>query len=86
MFREKGIGSSDAPYCSAEHLKCRMQTLKLLLVMMSKSMYTEPADLLKTANPWIHFIVTNLEKAAVLGILCSLLNSVIAYSPAGWVP
>ena len=53
---------------------------------MSNSMYVAPSNLLDSMNPWIHFIVTKLDNSAVSGILYSLLNTVIRYTTASWIP
>jgi hypothetical protein len=60
-----------------------METLRLLLVLMSKSVYLPNSN---TINPWLRYLVTKLDKPIVLALLCCLLNVIGKYNPAGWVP
>jgi hypothetical protein len=68
-----------------------METLRLLLVLLSQSMYrpigkdtSSSVDAL--CNRWTHFLVTQITKAQTLALLCSLLNIVCSYNPVGWMP
>ena len=81
---EQGIGASSAPSSSADLDQCRLEVLRLILVLLSRSMYYSPGD--SAENLYARFIVCSLDKNLVLAMLCSLLNVVISYNPASWIP
>ncbi|KAJ3063831.1 hypothetical protein HK102_008374, partial [Quaeritorhiza haematococci] len=80
----QGIGASVAPPSSKELAQARTETLRLLLTLLSRTMYCPPASVLRSQNKYAHVIATGLEKKAVLSLLCSLLNTVVNYDPVGW--
>ncbi|KAJ3278639.1 cell wall biogenesis protein [Borealophlyctis nickersoniae] len=79
-----GVGASTSPPATREHINNRTETLRLLLTLLSRSMYCTPNDVLKFENGWALALVTQLEKKAVLSLLCSLLNTAAHYDPVGW--
>ncbi|KAG0748926.1 hypothetical protein G6F62_001856 [Rhizopus arrhizus] len=84
---ENGVGSSVVPISTSKDAESnRTEVLRLLTVLLSKSMYTAPAQLLSEENFWLRFIATKLEKKVLLVILCSLINTVCNYDPTGWMP
>ncbi|PWN20716.1 hypothetical protein BCV69DRAFT_282937 [Microstroma glucosiphilum] len=83
---EKGVGSSvDLPGTSKEHIAHRVEFLRLLLVMLSKSVYVPPAAQQGFEDRALQFTCTSLSRTVTLPLLCSLLNT--ACSPdqgAAW--
>jgi hypothetical protein len=78
----KGIGANSAPPASKEEITRRIEVMRLLITVLSKTMYM-PLGATKL-NPWTMEITTKTEKKAVLGMLCSFLNTVSSYDPVGW--
>ena len=84
---EKGIGSSvDLPGLTKQHEANRVEVLRLLLVLLSKSIYV-PAHLqTSTDNLSLHHICASLGRSIVLPLLCSLINvSVVRIKAEGWL-
>ncbi|RKP00978.1 hypothetical protein CXG81DRAFT_19168 [Caulochytrium protostelioides] len=81
----QGVGSSSQPGSSAEYDSNRLELLRLLLTILSVSIYTPPQLINTMRTPWFELITAHsLEKKQVLSILCSLLNGAINYDPVGW--
>jgi hypothetical protein len=84
---ERGIGSSlDLPGTTKAHEAHRVEVLRLLLVLLSKSIYV-PAHLQSTTdNHFVRSITTSMERKKVLPLLCSLINvSVVKVKVDGWL-
>ncbi|KAF9168050.1 hypothetical protein DFQ26_001753 [Actinomortierella ambigua] len=81
---ETGIGSSTPIGTSKELEDNRIEVLRLLLVLFSRSMYTTPAVIAITENRWIEAVVTGTNCKATIAVLCSLINSAMKYNPSGW--
>ncbi|KAJ3216571.1 hypothetical protein HDU67_009265 [Dinochytrium kinnereticum] len=81
---EKGVGTSNAPPTSAALASNRIEILRFLLTMLSSTMYSTTAEVLKKTNKWAIVIATGLDKKTVLTLLCSLLNTSLSYDPIGW--
>ncbi|RUP45654.1 high-temperature-induced dauer-formation protein-domain-containing protein [Jimgerdemannia flammicorona] len=81
---ETGVGSSTPITSSKECDSNRTETLRLLIVLLSKSMYTQPSVVLAKENRWTHHVVARTERKVVLALLCSLLNTAVKYNPLGW--
>ncbi|KAH8554602.1 high-temperature-induced dauer-formation protein-domain-containing protein [Umbelopsis sp. PMI_123] len=81
---ETGVGSSTPLGSSKEHDVNRYETLRLLVVLLSKSMYIAPSVVISEQDNWIHFVVAKSERRVVLALLCSLLNTAAKYNPLGW--
>jgi hypothetical protein len=60
----------------------RIEVLRLLQTVLSKTLYIPSTAGYK--NPWALEITTRIEKKAVLGMLCSFLNTIATYDPVGW--
>lgn len=81
---QSGVGCNTAVSTSGDVESRRMEILRLLLTMSSKSMYT-PANVLPVQGvKAITYITTLEEKQIVLTLLCSLLNTALKYNPATW--
>ena len=82
-----GVGSSiDLPGTERKHEARRITILRLLLVLLSKSIYI-PAHLQgKRPNAALKYMTEDLDRSVVLPMLCSFLNTVskAALSP-GWM-
>ncbi|KAG0232444.1 hypothetical protein BGW42_008162 [Actinomortierella wolfii] len=81
---ETGIGSSTPIGTSKEFEDNRIEVLRLLLVLFSRSMYITPALIPITENRWIETVVTSTNRKATITVLCSLINSAMKYNPSGW--
>lgn len=81
---ESGVGSSTPIASSREHDMNRIEVLRLLIVLLSKSMYVSPSHVLSKEDRWLHFVVAKTERKTVLALLCSLLNTACKYNPLGW--
>ncbi|KAJ3321581.1 hypothetical protein HDU76_014068, partial [Blyttiomyces sp. JEL0837] len=84
IILEKGIGASAAPTTSSVITSSRIEVLRLLLTVISGTMYKPGSEVLRWVNRWTVVMATGLEKKAVLTLLCSLLNSALNYDPVGW--
>ncbi|KAI8089131.1 high-temperature-induced dauer-formation protein-domain-containing protein [Halteromyces radiatus] len=90
---ETGIGCSTPIGSFRDNEAHRTEVLRLLLVLLSPSIY-DPAALYlrrKTSthvdagcDRWIHSLVTTSEKKIVLALLCSLINTASNYNPSPW--
>ncbi|KAJ3000495.1 cell wall biogenesis protein [Globomyces sp. JEL0801] len=80
----KGIGASTAPPASKDEIIRRTEVLRLLITLLSKTMYISSANVLTTDNLWMKEFTMNLEKKAILGMLCSFVNTIVTYDPIGW--
>lgn len=81
---ESGVGSSTPIASSREHDLNRIEVLRLLIVLLSKSMYVPPSQVLSKEDRWLHYVVAKTERKVVLALLCSLLNTACKYNPLGW--
>jgi hypothetical protein len=79
-----GVGSDATPASNAEMDQYRLETLRLLLVLMSDAMYLDPAIL--GANRYSAFLVTAFTDEKVAQMLLSMLNVVISYNVESWIP
>lgn len=83
---ENGVGSSIPISTYKDNESNRTEVIRLLAVLLSKSMYVLPSQLLVREDPWLRFVAVQTERKIVLVTLCSLLNTVCNYDPTGWVP
>ncbi|KAL0089759.1 high-temperature-induced dauer-formation protein-domain-containing protein [Phycomyces blakesleeanus] len=81
---ETGVGSSTPIGSFRDNDTNRNEALRLLTVLLSKSMYISPGQITTKEDPWLRFIVTKMERKVVLALLCSLLNTSCKYNPLGW--
>ncbi|KAG9288895.1 hypothetical protein G9A89_019517 [Geosiphon pyriformis] len=81
---ETGIGSNIPIGSTKEYDLNKTETLRLLLVLLSKSMYMPGATFMSKESKFLKFLVLKTEKNVVLALLCSLLNTAVKYNPAGW--
>lgn len=80
---EAGIGSPmDLEHTTQEHIQCRTEIMRLLLVLLSKPMYVPAHMLSTTPMQALDFVTCELERPVVLSFLCSLLNTVANYRQA----
>ncbi|KAI8071222.1 high-temperature-induced dauer-formation protein-domain-containing protein [Gongronella butleri] len=83
---ETGIGSSTPIGSFRDNESNRVEVLRLLLVLLSKSMYFPASQYLikQNADRWLQSLVSSTEKRVVLCLLCSLLNTSCNYNPLTW--
>lgn len=62
----------------------RIEVLRLLTVLLSKSMYTTPTQIISKEDRWLTYMITKTEKKIVLAFLCSMINISCKYNPLGW--
>lgn len=75
---ETGVAASTPIFSSRENEWNRIEILRLIVVLLSKSLYQN------TQNRWLQFIVTELDKKATLALLCSILNTCCKFNPISW--
>ncbi|KAK0559002.1 hypothetical protein OC844_004724 [Tilletia horrida] len=82
-----GVGSSqELEGTTRTHESHRVEVLRLLLVILSKSMYIPVADQRSVSNTVAAYAVSRLDRTVVLPLLCSLLNAVSTHTrEAGWL-
>ncbi|KAI9892200.1 MAG: hypothetical protein M1814_001659 [Vezdaea aestivalis] len=81
---QTGIGCTTAIGTSKEYESNRAEVLRLLLTLTSKSMYMPSNTLPSKGVSAITYMVMCKDKQIVLSVLCSLINVVMNYVPAGW--
>ncbi|KAN0062957.1 hypothetical protein ACQY0O_004779 [Thecaphora frezii] len=76
---EAGVGSSvDLAGTTRQHASNRVEVLRLLLVLLSKSIYVPADKQLALVDPALRFAVQDLERGVLLPLMCSLLNTSIS--------
>ncbi|KAI9651605.1 MAG: hypothetical protein M1831_000591 [Alyxoria varia] len=81
---QSGVGCTGSIGTSAELESNRMEILRLLLTICSKSMYTSANVLPVQGVRALTYITTIDKKPLTLTLLCSLLNTTLKYNPATW--
>ena len=81
---QSGIGCNTAVPTTKEYESNRCEILRLLLTLVSQSMYTSASILPQRGTKALTYICTCPDKQAVLSVLCSLLNTTLKYNPASW--
>ncbi|CAO3613816.1 unnamed protein product [Cunninghamella echinulata] len=81
---ETGIGSSTPIGSTRENESHRIEILRLLLAILSKSMYIPVQHYLRQEDKWLQRAVKITEKRIVLALLCSLMNTICNYNPSTW--
>ena len=83
-IRETGVGCN-TPIGTSKALESnKIETLRLLLSIMSSPIYSPGDQLLGRPSKLTAYLVSSEDKKLVLSILCSLLNTAMKYNPAGW--
>ena len=82
IYREKGVGSTTelGPGQGLEPNKT--EVLRLLLVLLSRQIYTSPSQLLTKPSIYTLQLVQKTQRRDVLTLLCSLLNTAMNSPPA----
>ncbi|KAI8062826.1 high-temperature-induced dauer-formation protein-domain-containing protein [Gilbertella persicaria] len=81
---ETGIGSSTPIGSSRDNDMNRTEVLRLLTVLLSKSMYMPPSQILAKEDRWLNYMVSKTERKVVLAFLCSMINTSCKFNPMGW--
>ncbi|KAL0143234.1 high-temperature-induced dauer-formation protein-domain-containing protein [Mucor lusitanicus] len=81
---ETGVGSSTPIGSSRDNDMNRTEVLRLLTVLLSKSMYRSPSHILIKKDPWLQYMVSRTERKVVLAFLCSMINTSCKFNPMGW--
>ena len=81
---QKGVGCTTPMSSSKEMENNRTEILRLLLTLLSKSLYMPPHILPVKGVKAITYITTCPDKQLVLSLLCSQLNTALNYNPATW--
>jgi hypothetical protein len=76
IYRDKGIGSNNAVTSNTYHDGNRIEILRLLLILLSRPIYTMPSALLSTPSFYSLQFVQKTPRRHVLAVLCSLINTV----------
>ena len=81
---QRGVGCATTTSATKDMESNRIEVLRLLLTLSSKSLYI-PAHLLPvTGVKALTYLVTCPDKQLVLSLLCSQLNTALNYNPASW--
>ena len=78
------MGSSTHIASTGDNDEHRTEVLRLLLVLLSRSMYVPPAQILAKKDRWLHCVAGKTERKVVLALLCSLLNTACKFNPLNW--
>ncbi|CAO3588931.1 unnamed protein product [Absidia cylindrospora] len=85
---ETGIGCSTPIGSLRDNESHRAEVLRLLLVLLSQSMYVPATQYLRKGGlggRWLHSLVSGTrEKRIILALLCSLINTASNYNPSAW--
>jgi len=73
--REKGVGSTADLGPTQAYDTNKTEVLRLLLVLLSRQIYSPPSSLLTTPSLYTLHFVQKSQRRDVLTILCSLLNT-----------
>lgn len=81
---QQGVGCTTVMHATREMESNRVEVLRLLMALSSKSLYM-PAHLLPVKGiKALTYITSCPDKQLVLSLLCSQLNTALAYNPATW--
>ena len=81
---QQGVGCTMAMNTTREMESNRVEILRLLITLSSKSLYL-PAHILPVKGvKALTYITTCPDKQLVLSLLCSQLNTALAYNPTSW--
>lgn len=82
IYREKGVGSTTdlGPTQGLESHKT--EVLRLLLVLLSRQIYTSPSQMLTNPSIYTLQLVQKTQRRDVLTLLCSLINTAMNSPPA----
>ncbi len=75
LHREKGVGSTADLGSTQAYDANKTEVLRLLLVLLSRQIYTPPPSLFTTPSLYTLHFVQHTQRRDVLTILCSLLNT-----------
>jgi len=81
---QSGVGCKQSLSTNKDLESNRSEILRLLLTLMSKSMYMSSALLPVQGIRATTYLATCADKQIVLSVLCSLLNTTIKYNAASW--
>ena len=81
---QSGVGSKQSLNTNKDLESNRSEVLRLLLTMVSKSMYMSSAVLPVKGVRAITYLTSCSDKQIVLSVLCSLLNTAIKYNATSW--
>jgi hypothetical protein len=85
-YREKGVGSTFTPSSTSREQSYidnnRTEVLRLLLILLSKQIYSSPSSLLNNTSRYTHYLVQKVSRKSVLTVLCSLINVIANFSDA----
>ncbi|KAJ1986488.1 hypothetical protein H4R33_003325 [Dimargaris cristalligena] len=81
---ESGIGQTQLVATSKEFVFHRLEVMRLLLCLLSESMYTPGSTILTQPNRALDYLAFLPDKKVVLTLLCSLINTALKFKSAGW--
>lgn len=81
---QSGVGCKTSLSTNKDLESNRCEILRLILTMMSKSMYMSSVSLPVQGVRAITYLATCPDKQIVLSMLCSLLNTAIKHNSASW--
>jgi hypothetical protein len=75
LYRDRGIGSNVEVLSSATLDANKVEVLRLLMVLLSRPIYTSPSAVLATPSCYSIQFVQKTPRRHVLTVLCSLINT-----------
>lgn len=83
---ETGVGCT-TPITSSHELESnKVEVLRFLLTLCSDCLYISPAALPLQGSRFLTYMVTMVDRRTAMATLCSLLNTILKYSPGWKVP
>ncbi|KAK4623046.1 uncharacterized protein CLAFUR5_07371 [Fulvia fulva] len=81
---QTGIGSKVSANCTKDNEKNQQEVIRLLIALMSKTMYIQPNDVPLVDVKALTFMTTGLSERMVKAIVCSTMNTALKYNPNIW--
>ncbi|PWN44242.1 hypothetical protein IE81DRAFT_287679 [Ceraceosorus guamensis] len=84
---EQGVGSSiELAGATRAHESARVELMRLLLVLLSRSIYVSAANQADLFDAALEYTSCKLDRSVVLPLLCSLLNTAVKHATdSGWL-
>ncbi|CEH15028.1 Proteins containing regions of low-complexity [Ceraceosorus bombacis] len=84
---EQGVGSSiELAGATRAHESARVELMRLLLVLLSRSIYVSAANQADLLDAALEYTSCKLDRSVVLPLLCSLLNTAVKHAAdSGWL-
>ncbi|EME43457.1 hypothetical protein DOTSEDRAFT_72743 [Dothistroma septosporum NZE10] len=81
---QTGIGSKSSANVTRENERHQQEVVRLLIALMSRTMYIQPNDVPLVDIKPLTFMTTSLDERMVKAIVCSTMNTALKYNPNIW--